>query len=411
MEKNKLLVGALSITLLTNTILPATNIATKLNTPITSVAYAASDSNESGEAIEKINYLKEIITSIENINGGLEGNQLNWLKELNHAAELMTKIVKSGINSASELRDKIIPRIDLLINVAETITADATELADSEQQAHIIVGFSVTRAILKATDLFENAEGLKKASEDLTASLEKARQVPKLTEDSKRTHYTLQKLDKAIANAKRIRNKELKNKLDPAELADVDLLIKEAQEVRRNPSAKVSEVNSITEKLNAKIDEAIKAIPEGERAANKVQKRGLEKDIQAAKNLRDSSLKGKVDFSVIRELNREITLATRVLNSTKSTLNEVEAADQAIVEAMNNALSKVEETETKDEEIPTEETTPEVEENTDDIIEDETSDDLESETEEETEEESTEKVDEEIADETNESEAEIVEAE
>ena len=105
----------------------------------------------------------------------------------------MTKIVKSGINSASELRNKIIPRIDLLINVAETITADATELADSEQQAHIIVGFSVTRAILKATDLFENAEGLKKASENLTASLEKARQVPKLTDDSKRTHYTLQK--------------------------------------------------------------------------------------------------------------------------------------------------------------------------------------------------------------------------
>lgn len=379
MKKNKVLVGALSITLLTNTILPATNIATKSNTPIASVAYAASNSNESQEAVEKINYLKELTTSLENISGGLGGKQVSWLKELNHAADLMTKIVKSGINSASELRNKIIPRIDLLINVAETITADATELADSEQQAHIIVGFSVTRAILKATDLFENAEGLTKASENLTASLEKARQVPKLTEDSKRTHYTLQKLDKALANAKQIRNRELKNKLDPAELADVDLLIKEAQEVRRDASAKVSEVNAITEKLNAKIDEAVKAIPEGERAANKIQKRGLEKDIQAAKNLRDFSLKGKVESSVIRELNREITIATRVLNSKKSTLNEVEAADKAIVEAMNNALSKAEETETIDEKIPTEETAPEVEENID--IENESTDEIESETE------------------------------
>ena len=187
----------------------------------------------------------------------------------------MTKIVKSGINSASELRDKIIPRIDLLINVAETITADATELADSEQQAHIIVGFSVTRAILKATDLFENAEGLKKASEDLTASLEKARQVPKLNDDSKRTHYTLQKLDKAIANAKGIRNRELKNKLDPAILAEVDILIRQAQEVRRNTSSTVAEVNAMTQKLNEKIEQAIYVIPEGERAANKIQKRGL----------------------------------------------------------------------------------------------------------------------------------------
>ena len=289
----------------------------------------------------------------------------------------MTKIVKSGINSASELRNKIIPRIDLLINVAETITADATELADSEQQAHIIVGSSVTRAILKATDLFENAEGLKKASENLTASLEKARQVPKLTDDSKRTHYTLQKLDKAIANAKGIRNRELKNKLDPAILAEVDILIRQAQEVKRNTSSTVAEVNAMTQKLNEKIEQAIYVIPEGERAANKIQKRGLEKDIQAAKNLRDFSLKGKVESSVIRELNREITLASRVFNNSKSTLNQVEAADQAIVAAMNIAIEKAEKT--KEEEIPTEETAPEVEENID--IENESTDEIESETE------------------------------
>ena len=288
----------------------------------------------------------------------------------------MTKIVKSGINSASELRNKIIPRIDLLINVAETITADATELADSEQQAHIIVGFSVTRAILKATDLFENAEGLKKASENLTASLEKARQVPKLNDDSKRTHYTLQKLDKAIANAKGIRNRELKNKLDPAILAEVDILIRQAQEVKRNTSSTVAEVNAMTQKLNEKIEQAIYVIPEGERAANKIQKRGLEKDIQAAKNLRDFSLKGKVDSSVIRELNRKITLASRVFNNSKSTLNQVEAADQAIVAAMNIAIEKAEKT--KEEEILVEENTIKDEENID--VEKDNIDEIESET-------------------------------
>lgn len=288
----------------------------------------------------------------------------------------MTKIVKSGINSASELRNKIIPRIDLLINFAETITADATELADSEQQAHIIVGFSVTRAILKATDLFENAEGLKKASENLTASLEKARQVPKLTDDSKRTHYTLQKLDKAIANAKGIRNRELKNKLDPAILAEVDILIRQAQEVKRNTSSTVAEVNAMTQKLNEKIEQAIYVIPEGERAANKIQKRGLEKDIQAAKNLRDFSLKGKVDSSVIRELNRKITLAIRVFNNSKSTLNQVEAADQAIVAAMNIAIEKAEKT--KEEEILVEENTIKDEENID--VEKDNIDEIESET-------------------------------
>lgn len=136
--------------------------------------------------------------------------------------------------------------------MAETITADATELADSEQQAHVIIGFSVTRALLKATDLFEGAEGLNKASENLSASLDKAREVPKLTDDSKRTHYTLEKLDRAIAKAKEIRNKELKNKLDPSKLADIDLLIRQAQDVRRDGRATVGEVNAMAAELNEK---------------------------------------------------------------------------------------------------------------------------------------------------------------
>lgn len=270
--------------------------------------------------------------------------------------------------------------MDLLINVAETITADATELADSEQQAHVIIGFSVTRALLKATDLFEGAEGLNKASENLSASLDKAREVPKLTDDSKRTHYTLEKLDRAIAKAKEIRNKELKNKLDPSKLADIDLLIRQAQDVRRDGRATVGEVNAMAAELNEKIDEAYKAIPEGERTANKAQKRDLEKDIQAAKNLRDFTLKGKADSSVIKQLNREIADANRVLKNNNATISQVESADEMIVEAMNKALASVKEE--KPAEPVEEETAPEVEENTpveEEVTEDESEEETETE--------------------------------
>lgn len=78
--------------------------------------------------------------------------------------------------------------------------------------------------MLKATDLFENADGLNKASANLNEALDRARKVPKLTYESKRTHYTLEQLDRAIARAKEIRNKELRNKLDPTELAEVDMV-------------------------------------------------------------------------------------------------------------------------------------------------------------------------------------------
>ena len=348
MKKSKVLTSALSITLLTNTVLPATKIAQKASPDLSSVAYAAEDSSEAKEAKGKLDYLGDLIEGLENIDKDLSGNSLSWLQGLERAYDITKKLLDGSIGNISDLTKSVIPRIDLLINVAETITADATELVDSEQQAHIIVGFSVTRALLKATNIFEKADGLNKASEDLSASLEKARQVPKLTDDSKRTHYTLQQLDKAIAKAKQARNREFKNKLEPNELAEFDLEIRKAQDVRRNATATVAEVNAITEELNAKIDEAYNAIPEGEKIANKAQKRGLEKDIQAAKNLRDFSLKGNVDASVIGELNREIADANRVLNNNKSTINEVEAADEIIVAATNKALVKLEETQAED---------------------------------------------------------------
>lgn len=364
MKAKKKLVGILAVTMLTNAAMPVVYAANETEDVIAPVQYLAQE-RAADEANAKLDYLGDLIEGLEKIAGDLTGSELGWLKELKNAFDFISKIMDKGIGSIAELRTKIIPRLDLLINVAETITADATELVDSEQQAHVIVGFSVTRALLKATDLFETADGLNKASEDLTAALDRARQVPKQTEDSVRTHYNLDKLNRAVSRAKDLRNRELRNKLDPTQLAEVDMVIRKADEVRRNNRATVKEVEEATQELNAKIEEAYAAIPEGERAANNSTKLQLEKDIQIAKNLRDFKLKGNVDSSVIRELNREITMANRVLKNNRSTVNQVLEADKAIVEATNvakDALNTKEETEAPVEE---ETETPVVEEETD----------------------------------------------
>lgn len=343
MKKNKILVAALSATLLTQAIIPA--VQTKdynKGYALTSVVYAAEDDSSKETANQKLDYLGDLIQSIEDIVGGLTGNQLDWLKSLKDAYNFLSKILNNGLVDIKELREKFIPRLDLLINVAEAITADATELADSEQQAHIIIGFSVTHALVKATDLFESADGLNKASENLQQSLEKARQVPKLTDDSKRTHYTLEKLDRAIANAKSVRNKELRYKLDPNKLAEVDMMIKQAVEVRRNTQATVGEVKVVTDKLNATIEEAYLSIDEGDRLASGQSKLTLEKDIQVAKNLRDFKLKGKVESQVIKELNRAIANANRVLKNNKTTQNQMLSADEDILLAIKKAEAVLE---------------------------------------------------------------------
>ena len=343
MKKSQVLAGALSITLLTNTILPATDIVKNTNSLVSNVAYAAEESNQEDEAREKLDYLGDLIDDLDDTSADLENNQLSWLDGLKSAYDITSKMLNKDAGDESEIAKSVIPRVDLLVTVAEAITADATELADSEQQAHIIIGFSVTRAILKATNIYESAESLNAASENLQKSLDKAREVPKLTDDSKRTHYTLDQLNKSIARAKNIRNKELRNKIDANELAEFDMVIKKAEDVKRDGNATVGEVNAMTEELNNKIDEVYNLIPEGERVADKDSKAELEKNIQTAKNLRDFKLKGNVEAEVIKELNKEITNANRVLNNKQSTLDQVQEANEAILEATNNAKAKLEE--------------------------------------------------------------------
>ena len=388
MKKSQLLAATLSVALLSNTVVPCLGSIAKDDSKLSSVAYAAEEGSAKDQAIDKLDYLGDLIKGLENIAGGLAGNQLDWLKSLKNAYDFVSKIVKNGLIGAGEIREKVIPRINLLINVAETITADATELVDSEQQAHVIIGFSVTRALLKATDIFENADGLNKASKDLLNSLEKARKVPKLTEDSKRTHYTLEKLDRAIANAREVRNRELRFKLDSVALADVDSAIKTAVEVRRNNQATVGQVQEATDKLNAKISEAVASIPDEDKTASAKDKAALGKNIEEAKKVCNFELKGKVDSSVIRELNRAIADANRIFRNNRTTVNEANVAYEELLQAIEKAKANlvVEEPAEEVEEVPVEEKTDE------EISEDEVDEELpEEETKEGSDEEASEK--------------------
>lgn len=388
MKKSQLLAATLSVALLSNTVVPCLGSIAKDDSKLSSVAYAAEEGSAKDQAIDKLDYLGDLIKGLENIAGGLAGNQLDWLKSLKNAYDFVSKIVKNGLIGAGEIREKVIPRINLLINVAETITADATELVDIEQQAHVIIGFSVTRALLKATDIFENADGLNKASKDLLNSLEKVRKVPKLTEDSKRTHYTLEKLDRAIANAREVRNRELRFKLDSVALADVDSAIKSAVEVRRNNQATVGQVQEATDNLNAKISEAVASIPDEDKTASAKDKAELGKYIEEAKKVRDFELKGKVDSSVIRELNRAIADANRIFRNNRTTVNEANVAYEELLKAIEKAKANlvVEEPAEEVEEVPAEEKTDE------EISEDEVDEELpEEETKEGSDEEASEK--------------------
>lgn len=341
MKRNNKVALTLAVAILSSSVTPAVYAASEPETTAPNAYALTAQRSANNEVNSKLSELKDAIDGLDDISGNLTGDGLNWLKQLKNAYEFVKKLVDKGL----QVRERLVARIDLLTNVAETITADATELADSEQQAHVIIGFSVTRTLLKGVDVFASTEDLNKASEDLKASLENAREVPKQTEDSIRTHYNIEQLNIALNRAIDIRNHELKGKLDPDKLAKVDLVIRKAKDVRRNARATVGEVKEVIQELNETIDEAYNSIDPGDRTATNKTKLELENAIDKAKNLRDFKLKGNVDSRVIAELNRNISKAIRVLNNNKATVNEVVAATENINAAMEEAKSYLEPTE------------------------------------------------------------------
>ncbi|MDD7362883.1 MAG: CAMP factor family pore-forming toxin [Peptoniphilus sp.] len=340
MKRKSAITAVLAITMLSTTVAPAVYAVGDTSPAVTTTLYAETDDKGSLSEIDsKMDELNRSISDLEKISGILTGDQLDWLKQLKEGFDLINKLIHGQIANLSSVREKLIARIDLMINVSEVITADATELVDSEQQAHVIIGFGVTRALLKGTDPFASTDDLNKASENVKDSLERAREIPKQTEDSVRSHYNLERLNRAISRAKDLRNREFRHKLNPGELAKVDLIIRKAEGVRADRTATVGEVKTMTQQLNDAVDEAFLSIPEEQRAADDVTRFPLEKSIQEAKNLRDFSLKGQVDSVVIKELNREISNAERVLRNKNATVSQVQDANETMTKAIEKAAS------------------------------------------------------------------------
>ena len=139
------------------------------------------------------------------------------------------------------------------------------------------------------------------------------------------------------------------------------LLIFELRDnVSKNNQATVGQVQEATDELNAKISEALASIPDEDKTASAKDKAVLGKDIEEAKKVRDFELKGKVDSSVIRELNRAIADANRIFRNARTTVKEANAADEELLNAIEKAKTNLLVEEPVEEEIPSEE---EIEEN------------------------------------------------
>lgn len=252
--KNK---KALAITLalsmvLTGAIAPAVNAAGLEEAPVgEETVYANATSIE--DVTGKLEQIGNIIKRLKEIKDKLTGDQIDNLAKLEKAYNFLKERVGEAYG---KFRGRYNARVDLVLASAEAITADATEFVDSEQQAHVIIGFAVTRGLVKAVDLLATEEELLAATEVVYTGIEDARAIPKQTDDSRATHYDKEVLKREIKRAKRLRKKVFKDNMAPEDLVRVDIEIANAERVRRNKKATVAEVEEAVANLTAVVDEA-----------------------------------------------------------------------------------------------------------------------------------------------------------
>lgn len=261
------------------------------------------------------------------------------IEKLKKAIEIVKKMINGQIPGV-DLRT-IPARNQLLIDIAHAITYDATELVNKERGAHVIMGFSITKATLKVIDPLASLEALETAGESLKEAMVKASQKPDLTEDSVATHYSLDSLKENIKQARRLSRRELAGYISPESLRELNNAIESADKVAHKRRVTVGEVEAANAALNEAVDKALAEMDAEDFRASDADKEILKAKIREIKERRKNELKGNVDKDVLRELDEEIKSAKHVLKSSKSTIKEVREAAEDLQEAFDLALASL----------------------------------------------------------------------
>lgn len=143
------------------------------------------------------------------------------------------------------------PRIELTIQIAHTIETASQKLRNKVEDAHVQLGFAVTRAVLRVLNITATKEMLADSAKDLKAVLDRVSNYPDLKPTDRATIYTKAALDKKIWETRFDRDKNILGKVDFEVYNELNGDITHAVGVQLNPNSTVAEVNQAITDLDA----------------------------------------------------------------------------------------------------------------------------------------------------------------
>ncbi|VTT44836.1 CAMP factor family pore-forming toxin [Streptococcus porcinus] len=198
-----------------------------------------------------------------------ESNQLSALKEEVKGTP-NEKTVTIAINTVNGLEtslranpetiydlSSIGARVEALSDVVQAIVFSTNHLTNKVEQAHIDMGFAITKLLIRIADPFASVDSIK-AQVEAVKQLEVAvLKYPDLKPTDRATLYTKAKLDKAIWSTRITRDQKVLNVKSFEVYNTLNKAITHAVGVQLNPSVTVAQVDQEIVTLQKALDTAL----------------------------------------------------------------------------------------------------------------------------------------------------------
>ncbi|MGT2932774.1 CAMP factor family pore-forming toxin [Streptococcus catagoni] len=228
--------------------------ADQVANPVTVKTQASSQSNQ-GQELKEV--LSEETAQLDALKGQVKGTTAERsVNNAIHAVENMKTSLRANPETIYDL-GSIGTRIEAISDVIEAIVFSTNHLSNKVQQAHIDMGFGITKLVIRIADPFASVDSIKAQVEAVKKLETTVLSYPDLKPTDTATIYTKSKLDKAIWHTRFERDRKVLNVKSFQVYNTLNKAITHAVGVQLNPSVTVQGVDQEIANLQAALVKAL----------------------------------------------------------------------------------------------------------------------------------------------------------
>ncbi|MDO5727642.1 MAG: CAMP factor family pore-forming toxin, partial [Bowdeniella nasicola] len=220
----------------------------------TPAAVASSDADDQLQRIDTaIAQLQEAQAALpSNVDYGKEIREL--LKVAFELKDFIIPVASGGVPPFDPAT--IAPRVELLAQIGTTIGTATTELTNKIGDAHVELGFSITRAVIRLGNPSSSVYAIEASAAELAETLDRVSHYPDLGPDDRATIYVKARLDKVIWQVRIARDTHVLGK-DRDAYRTLNRNITHAVGVWLNPGSTVAQVDAEIAGLHLALQDAL----------------------------------------------------------------------------------------------------------------------------------------------------------